>query len=223
MMTEITRLDEINKIVNEQVCQDTIEKLSDEHLFNQYKESKSVEILSDKLTRKLEVYINGVNLSSAVSEILVDLIPPGTKGVIRGKAFNKIVVTHIKNLDLDPEKYEIAFEKVCDSCRTTEIPDFHILEKETTRLIIGMNQIDLWSGGQQINRGSKYLVNNKHNTEKSKLLCVISKKIDLKSNKNKAYELFDIGFKNDTLCYVNNISIVCKKFFEIETTNMIKE
>jgi hypothetical protein len=44
------------------------------------------------------------------------------------------------------------------------------------RVIIGMNQIDLWSGGQQINRGSKYLVNNKHNTEKSKL-CVISKKM----------------------------------------------
>jgi hypothetical protein len=152
-------------------------------------------------------------MSSAVSEIMVDLIPPGTKGVIRGNAFNKIVETHIKNLDLNPEKYEIAFEKVCDSCHTTEIPDFYILEKETMRVIIGMNQIDLWSGGQQINRGSKYLVNNKHNTEKSKLLCVISKKIDLKSNKNKAYELFDIGFKNDTLCYVKNISIICKNFF----------
>ena len=220
MMTETTRLDEINKIINEQVCQDTIDKLSDENLFDQYKTSKSVEILSDKLTRKLEKYINGVNLSSAISEIMVDLIPPGTKGAIRGNAFNKIVETRIKSLDLDPEKYEIAFEKVCDSCHTTEIPDFYILEKETMRVIIGMNQSDLWSGGQQINRGSKYLVNNKHNTEKSKLLCVISKKIDLKSNKNKAYELFDIGFKNDTLCYVNNISIICKKFFE--TTNMIK-
>ena len=221
MMTETTRLDEINKIINEQVCQDTIERLSDENLFNQYKKSKSVEILSDKLTRKLEKYINGVNLSSAVSEIIVDLIPAGTKGVIRGNAFNKIVETHIKGLDLDPEKYEFAFEKVCDSCHTTEIPDFYILEKHTMRVIIGMNQIDLWSGGQQINRGSKYLVNNKHNTEKSKLLCVISKKIDMKSTKNKAYELFDIGFKNDTLCYVNNISIICKKFFE--TTNIIKE
>ena len=82
-----------------------------------------------------------------------------------------------------------------------------------------MNQIDLWSGVQQINKGSKYLVNNKHNTEISKLLCVISKKIDLKSNKNKAYK--KIGFRNDTLCYVNNISIICKNFFE--TTNMTKE
>jgi hypothetical protein len=134
-------------------------------LLNQYKKSKSVEILSDKLTRRLEKYINGVNLLSAVTEILVDLIPPGTKGVIRGKAFNKIDESHIKKLDLDPEKYEIAFEKVRDSCHTTEIPDLYILEKETRRVIIGMNQIDLWSGGQQINRGSKYLVNNKHNTE----------------------------------------------------------
>ena len=25
-----------------------------------------------------------------------------------------------------------------------------------------MNQLDLWGGGQQINRGSKYLINNKN-------------------------------------------------------------
>ena len=29
-----------------------------------------------------------------------------------------------------------------------------------------MNQLDLWSGGQQINRGFKYLIDNKNNTEK---------------------------------------------------------
>jgi hypothetical protein len=36
---------------------------------------------------------------------------------------------------------------------TTEIPDWYILEKSTGKVIIGMNQLDLWSGGQQINRG----------------------------------------------------------------------
>jgi hypothetical protein len=127
---------------------------------------------------------------------------------------NKIIETHIKNLNFDPEKYEVAFEKICDSCHTTEIPDFYILEKSTNKVIIGMNQIDLWSGGQQINRGSKYLVDNKHNAEKSKLLCVVSKHIEIKSDRNKAYKLLDIGLKNDTLCYVNNISNICKKFFE---------
>jgi hypothetical protein len=171
--------------------------------------------LTAKLSKKLEKYIiNAGNLSTAVDELIVDLIPAGTKGVFRGNVLNKIIETHIKNLNFDPEGYEVAFEKVCDSCRTTEIPDFYILEKSTNKVIIGMNQIDLWSGGQQFNRGSKYLVDNKHNTEKSKLLCVVSKHIQLKSTGNKAYKLLDIGFKNDTLCYVNNISNICRKFFE---------
>ena len=42
-----------------------------------------------------------------------------------------------------------------------------------------MNQLSLWGGGQQSNRGTKYLVNNKLNTEKSKLLCVVCNEIKL--------------------------------------------
>jgi hypothetical protein len=210
-----SRLDEINNIINGQVCYDTIDKMSDEKLIEVYKSSKSVQILTAKIRKKLEKYIINVdNLSAAVDELIIDLIPAGTKGVFRGNVLNKIIETHIKNLNFDPEKYEVAFEKICDSCHTTEIPDFYILEKSTNKVIIGMNQIDLWSGGQQINRGSKYLVDNKHNAEKSKLLCVVSKHIEIKSDRNKAYKLLDIGLKNDTLCYVNNISNICKKFFE---------
>jgi hypothetical protein len=63
-----------------------------------------------------------------------------------------------------------------------------------------MNQLDLVGGGQQMNRGYKYLIDNKHNTEKSKLLCVICNKINFVSNKNKAYKLFEVGFSNNTLC-----------------------
>jgi len=76
-----------------------------------------------------------------------------------------------------------------------------------------MNQLDLWGGGQQINRGSKYLIDNKNNTNKSKLLCVICNKITFTSNKNKAYTLFEIGYLNDTLCYINNIETIIKKYF----------
>ena len=52
-----------------------------------------------------------------------------------------------------------------------------------------MNQLDLWGGGQQLNRGSKYLIDNKHNTENSKLLCVVCNPIELKSNKNEVKNL----------------------------------
>jgi len=76
-----------------------------------------------------------------------------------------------------------------------------------------MNQLDLWNGGHQINRGSNYLENNKHNTENSKLLCVICNEIKFKNNKTKAYKLFEIGFRNNTLCYLNNLNNIIVSFF----------
>jgi hypothetical protein len=72
---------------------------------------------------------------------------------------------------------------------------WYILEKKTGKIIIGMNQLDLVSGGQQVNRGYKYLIENKYNTEKSKLVCVICNYIQFKSH-NKKTKLFEIGFKN---------------------------
>ena len=48
-----------------------------------------------------------------------------------------------------------------------------------------MNQLDLWDGGQQLNRGSKYIENNKYNNENSKLLCVVCNEIQIKSKKIK--------------------------------------
>ena len=41
-----------------------------------------------------------------------------------------------------------------------------------------MNQAALWGGGQQINRGFKYLINNELNTENGKLLCVVCNEIE---------------------------------------------
>jgi hypothetical protein len=51
-----------------------------------------------------------------------------------------------------------------------------------------MNQLDLWSGGQQTNRGSKYLFDNKLNTEKTKLLCVVCNDTTIKTTKCKAFD-----------------------------------
>jgi hypothetical protein len=76
-----------------------------------------------------------------------------------------------------------------------------------------MIQLDLWGGGQQTNRGSKYVINNQVNTEKSKLVCVVCNKINFNSNKNKTYKLFDIVYKNDTLCYIKYIENIIKNYF----------
>ncbi len=78
------------------------------------------------------------------------MIPAGTKGVIRGNKFNKIIKNLIKNFELNEEDFEVCFEKKCEKYNTNEIPDWYILEKSTNKIIIGMNQLDLWGGGQQI-------------------------------------------------------------------------
>ena len=79
---------------------------------------------------------------------MVDLIPAGTKGVIRGNKFNNIVKNIIENIKLDESRYTICYEKQCELCITSEIPDWFIQEKITNKIIIGMNQLDLWGGGQ---------------------------------------------------------------------------
>jgi len=78
-----------------------------------------------------------------------------------------------------------------------------------------MNQLDLWNGGHQINRGFKYIENNKHNTDNSKLLCVICNDIYFKTNKNKIYKLFKIGFENNTLTYLNNLGNIINSYFNL--------
>jgi predicted glycosyltransferase len=133
--------------------------------------------------------------------------------------FNAIIKKLIEDLILKlgpvKEDFEVAFEKKSKEYHTTEIPDWYILEKSTNKIIIGMNQLDLWRGGQQINRGSKYLENNKHNSEKSKLLCVVCNMIQFTSEKNKAYNLFKCGFENNTLCYLNNLENIIMSYFNI--------
>lgn len=40
-------------------------------------------------------------------------------------------------------------------------------------------------------------------------------KIKFSNNKNKAYKLFEIGYSNDTLCYIKNIKTIIDKYFNI--------
>jgi hypothetical protein len=207
-------LNSINNRINTEFCMNTVNKLKDTYLLNEYKECKSVK----NEIKKLELILEKHNIETKKKELILNdyilnLIPSGTKGVIRGNKFNSIVKDTINDLKLNTERFEISFEKQCQTCITSEIPDWYILEKSTGKVIIGMNQLDLWGGGQQINRGSKYLINNKNNTEKSKLLCVVCNKININSNKNKVYKLFEIGYSNNTLCYIKNIESIINKFF----------
>lgn len=212
----INELEIINKRIKKEVCIPTIEKLNDINLLHKYQKSISVK----KNINNLESILTKYNLeNNIIQNIIKDytpaLIPPGTKGVIRGHQFNSIIKDIINNMNLDNTKYQIEFEKKCEFCLTHEIPDWYILEINTNKLIIGMNQLDIWSGGHQINRGFKYIINNKYNTDNSKFLCVICNNIILKNTNNKVYQLFKEGYANDTLCYINNLENIILKYFNL--------
>lgn len=206
-------MEDINSRIKEEICYDVLSQLSDENLLDDYKECPSVKNAIKKLEDILDKYLDIETKQKIIQDYLLELIPAGTKGVIRGNKFNKIVQTFILSLELDTTRFEICFEKKCDDHMTTEIPDWYILEKSTNKIIIGMNQLDLWGGGQQLNRGSKYIENNQHNNKHSKLLCVVCNEIQFKSKKNKAYKLFETGFDNNTLCYLNNLQNIITTYF----------
>ena len=208
-------MEEINNRIKKEICYKTIEELTDIKLLFEYKNTNSVKNEIKKLEIVLEKYVNEDIRYKIIDEYLLELIPPGTKGVIRGNKFNKIVKEFIIKLQLDINRFDIYFEKKCDIYFTTEIPDWYILEKLSNKIIIGMNQLDLWGGGQQLNRGFKYIEDKKFDNKNSKLLCVICNEIQFKTNKNKAYKLFEIGFKNNTLCYLNNLDKIIYSYFNI--------
>jgi hypothetical protein len=210
-------LEKINNRIASEVCFKTIDKISDSNLIEDYKKSKSVINEIDKLEKILEKNnINDEIRKNIINEYILDLIPPGTKGSIRGNKFNQIVMEYIKSLDfLNNANFIIQFEKNHEVYKTSEIPDWYIHNKNTNQIIIGMNQMDLWSGGHQTNRGSKYILDKKDENENVKLLCVICNDVKIKSDKNKIYKLFKKGFDDNTLCYITNLENIIKVFFNL--------
>jgi hypothetical protein len=216
----MSELSEINKRIKTEICYNSINELCDKFLLEEYKKCISVKKEINKLETILKIYIKDNDIINKIlNDYLLELIPAGTKGVIRGNKFNTIVKNYILKLNIDSDNYEIQFEKKCEYHITTEIPDWYILDKYSKKIIIGMNQLDLWNGGHQLNRGFKYIENNKHNTNNSKLLCVICNDIYLKTNKNKIYKIFKIGFENNTLCYLNNLDNIIYNYFNLTDIN----
>jgi hypothetical protein len=206
--------DEINSIVENQFCDNTLQALSDSSCLEKFKQCES---LKNKISRLDSVLFNNFireeQRKKIINEYTVELISPGLKAVIRGNKFNEIVKNHILSLNLDSTIYDTVFEKKAPIYETSEIPDWYILEKKTNRLMIGMNQLDLWGGGQQLNRASKYILNFPDNSESLRLVSVVANRIRLTSDKNKAFKIFQKGFQTDTLCYIKNLKLLIHRFF----------
>ncbi len=223
MINELS-IEYINNRISQEFCEKTIDMLKDEQLMEMYMNSNSVKIAVKTLKNILEKNeVETYKINLIINEYILELIPPGTKGVIRGNKFNLIIKEHIVNLQLS-DLFEIKFEcnipthlySSYDIQEISEIPDWYILEKSTNKILIGMNQLDLWEGGHQTNRAFKYL--NYNNNDQVKLVCVVCNKIKItdrktKGEKNKKYKIFNIGFLNNTLCYIKGLETIIKEFF----------
>ena len=214
-LTNQLSLLDINSRIKRELCQISIEGISDTSLLTRYKESPSVIKNTTKLQDILKKHkIPKTVRESIINDFAVDLISPGTKGAIRGNKFNKIVEDFILKLKMSEKRFEIRFEQHHPEFPTAEQPDWFIYDKQSKRILIGMNQLDLWSGGHQTNRASKYIF-DAVNTENKKLVCVICNDIEIKSKKNKKYKVFDRGFRNNTLCYLRGLTAIINSFFGI--------
>jgi hypothetical protein len=210
----------INKIIQRQLCPDTIRKI--DLSVTQCEKSKSVQkkkndwrtSLCDEgfAPDKVDKYINN-------PKNIERFISPGAKGNVRGHTFNKIVKENLTmNKVLSTNRFEVSFEKHHPlGLKNSERPDWCIYDKRTKKLMIGMNQLDIWGGGQQINRGKKYIFNNDNDVNK-KVVCVVCNDVCLKTDKNELYKLFENGFKNKTLCYILGLDEIIEEFFGIDLT-----
>jgi len=203
--------DEINFRIQQELCRETIKTINnvDSDCFEYKSFIKNKNELEDIL-RKHSIEKNVID--KIIEDYKHKLIPPGSKATVRGNKFNIIIKNYIIDMNLDKSRYDFEFERKTPFFNTDEIPDWYIHDKFTKKTIVGMNQVDLWGGGHQTNRASKYL-NDKNNSKDCKILCVVANETKIETYKSKKYNIFNTGFKNDTLCYLGNLKNIVKRFF----------
>ena len=217
MLNKFKCIHMINKRIQKEICKYTIYQLNDNNLLHDYIATKSVQYKINNINNLLsQLKISEKNKTTIINHLIYDIIPAGTKGVIKGNKFNKIVQKAIFNFKLDSNRFEIKFEtKINSLVEITEIPDWYIFDKITNKYLIGMNQLDLWNGGHQLNRGFKYLnYNSNNNLVKHKIICIVCNEVILNNKNNKIYHLFSQGFNNNSICYLNNLENIIHEYFK---------
>lgn len=209
-------INRINEIINETYDENIYSKLQDKCIIDKCLVSKSTVKKINSFKQSLKNHnIDNDTIESIINENINLFVSSGTKGVLRGNLFNQLIKEQLMNYGYD-DSYEIEFEKDTDF-ETAERPDFYI--KHNNKYLIGFNQYDLWSGGQQLNRAAKYL--NMKTPDNVKIVCIVSKYIQLTSNNNKIYDVFDKGFSNNILCYPKRLKTLIDEYFDNQTSKII--
>lgn len=232
----MNRLKYINNRILKERCLDIEKKLSNVSLIELYKKSPSIQKNIDNINmimyngNKLTLSkgtMNNEEKTNFINQYVLELISDSTKDIMRENIFNKLVKENILNLlKSEDKRFQVYFENSKFFLQSQEIlpysyipnfkenPDWCIYDNKTGKIMLGINQLDICNGGDRIENISHYIIENKFNSKNYKFVCVVQNNITLTNEENKLYKLFDIGFNNNTLCYINGLEKIVNSFFK---------
>ena len=213
-------LPKINKFIKNGYCPNISTKILNPNLEEMLKYPSLKKVRSKIkriITQNLCSDISDEKCDNLIEQMTKNFIPPGLKGVVLGNLFNKEIELLVKSITLQNKNLKCNFEKNLQEHKLSEIPDWYIIDTTNNKSLVGFNQLDLWTGGHQTNRASKYVKDDdfhvKYKQYNIKIISVVCRKIEVKSCKNKVFTLFKTGIEKQRLFYPNHLQNYIEKYF----------
>lgn len=203
-------MDKLKVIINRMYDANVFKKISGSHLHSSYIKSPSVIRRVQKLKNILKQHnISNMKSQKIVEEMVYDIIPAGVKASVRGSALNAIVNNKLKRLP--KKRYSVTTEHTPAHLKPLlhERPDWVVKDLKTQHTIIGYTQVSLFGGGQQINRASKYILNEdihmKLRKNNASMVCLVAEKPTILKKGTKCYNILTTGIKKKRLLLLRGL------------------
>jgi hypothetical protein len=206
----------LNAEILQQYDRYTEDKFKDIQLMSSYITSPS---MKNGVLKKLDEVQKELKLDERqtrmfMKKMLPLVIPPGVKANIRGQVFNKYIKNILCNF-AKGKKVTVEFEKKVSDM--SEIADW-VMHLEGGRTIIGYNQLDIWNGGAQINRGGKYVLDEGlHRRLKKKntfIVCIVARKLILKGSESKLARIINVGLRHNILMWPKGLKTYINQMYK---------
>lgn len=205
-MTELVDLATLNNSIKKQYDKYFASLLTDVSLQRMYMKTSCFKKTKSEIHSILERHLCKDACSAKILERIVYTInmrfmSPSMKSSVRGSKVNTYIEKKLTKLFSSCKNGTVVFEAKHEKLH--ERADWIITKGAKT--YIGFNQIDLWNGGAQLNRASKYILDDTLHKRLAKdniyIICLVVRKITLK-NKNKIYNIIHHGLQKKRLFWL---------------------
>ena len=201
------------------------EILTDDMLLSYYKDTPSVKKTVQHLYDVLKKHdVDHGRARCIIRNMLPMVVPPGTKSKLKGDILNSIVKSELYKIyrGLDSNRFILCFEQKCHGLQ--EIPDWYLEDTINNRKLVGYNQMDLWTGGHQVNRAGKYILDETFHKrlarQNIRLVCVVCSRaplIDMRRRRlSKVQQIVKTGINKSILFYPKNIKSAVQEFCSVK-------